>query len=281
MAAFVGTGRGRAWAVRLLRIVVLVYVGLAATLVIFEKHFVYIPDRELELTPAALGLRSEDVWLTTEDGVRIHAWWLPARNARGTLLYCHGNAGNISHRLDRIIRLQGKLALNVLIFDYRGYGRSEGSPDEEGTYRDARAAYGHLVQARGIAPHELILFGESLGCAVALDTARERKSRALVLEAPFTSIPDMAQTLFPVLPLKPFLRTRYDNLAKISRLDVPLLVFHGEKDRTVPFAQGRRLFDAAQEPKCFFPVPGGGHNDAYLVAGDSYWRAWRDFLDGS
>ena len=268
--------------IRALRLVALVYVGVLGTLVLFEKRFVYVPQATLDLTPKELGMSFEDVWLTADDGVRIHGWWLPSpSSARQTLLYCHGNAGNVSHRLDRVLYLQARLGFNVLLFDYRGYGLSAGSPDEEGTYRDARAAYRHLRDVRGAAAENLVLFGESLGCAVALQLASEVSSKALVLEAPFTSIRDMVRALFPVLPLAPFVRTRYDNLAKIQRITVPLLIVHGERDGTVPFEQGRRLFEAAPEPKRFFSVPTAGHNDVYLVGGGAYWKTWREFLDGA
>ena len=191
---------------------------------------------------------------------------------------CHGNAGNVSHRLDRALLMQSRLGADVLLFDYRGYGASEGSPDEEGTYRDARAAWCWLV-ARGAAPERVVLFGESLGSAVALQLALEVDARALVLESPFASVPAMARAVYPFLPVWPFVRTRYDNAAKIGRLRMPLLVLHGERDEVVPFAQGRRVFDAAPEPKRFFTIPGAGHNDTYAAGGDLYWRVLGDFLE--
>jgi fermentation-respiration switch protein FrsA (DUF1100 family) len=200
--------------------------------------------------------------------------------AKVTVLLAHGNAGNLSHRLDRTIFLQSRLGADVLLFDYRGYGRSEGRPDEEGTYRDARAAHRWLTEVRGVTPDRLVLFGESLGSAVALELALARPCRALVLESPFTSVPDMAAVVLPFLP-RSFVRTQYDNLGKIGRLRVPLLVLHGDGDEVVPFAQGRRLFEAAPEPKRFFSIPGAGHNDTYIVGGDAYWRTVADFVEGA
>jgi fermentation-respiration switch protein FrsA (DUF1100 family) len=167
----------------------------------------------------------------------------------------------------------------VLLFDYRGYGRSEGSPDEEGTYRDARAAHRWLVEEKRVPRGRLVLFGESLGSAVALDLALSRPCRALVLESPFASVRAMARAVYPFLPLSALVRTRYENEAKAPRLRVPLLVLHGERDEIVPFAQGRRVFAAAPEPKRFYAIPGAGHNDTYLVGGDAYWDAVRDFLE--
>ncbi|HSB62000.1 MAG TPA: alpha/beta hydrolase [Vicinamibacteria bacterium] len=246
--------------------------------VLFEKSLIYFPARAHDLAPSDLGLPHEDVTLVAEDGVRLHAFFLPAPSPRLAVLLANGNAGNVSHRLPRALILHRRLRADVLLFDYRGYGRSEGSPDEEGTYRDARAAHRHLARERGVPPERLVLFGESLGSAVALELALSRPCRALVLESPFTSIPDMAAVAFPVLPLRALVRTRYDNLAKIARLGVPLLVLHGERDEVVPFEQGRRLFEAAPEPKRFFAIPGAGHNDTYVTGGEAYWRAVEEFV---
>ena len=263
---------------RMLIWVAVLVVTVLVVPVLLEKRLIYFPFRTLEVTPEELGLRFEDVNLVAEDGVAIHGWFLPVEGSRFTVLVCHGNAGNISHRLDRALLMHAKLKTNVLLFDYRGYGRSQGTPDEEGTYRDGRAAYRYLVRDRGIAPENLIVFGESLGAAVALQVALDAPCRALVLEAPFASIADMARNVLPFWPLGSLLRTRYDNLAKVGRLKVPLLVLHGERDRTVPLSQGRRLFEAAPPPKHFYAIPGAEHNDTYLIGGDAYWQAWKEFL---
>ena len=260
------------------RILILLLVA-GGVLLLLEKRLIYFPMRAHDVTPAGLGLASEELSLVTEDGVRLHGWFLPVKGSRWSVLLCHGNAGNVSHRLDRTLLMQSRLKLDVLLFDYRGYGKSEGSPDEEGTYRDARAAYRWLV-ARGVGPGRMLLFGESLGSAVALQLALEVEARALVLESPFASIPEMARAVYPFLPLWPFVRTRYDNVAKVGRLRMPLFVLHGECDEVVPFAQGRRVFDAAPEPKRFFAIPRASHNDTYVVGGEAYWRALGDFLEG-
>jgi len=265
---------------RLLVFLAVLVLGLILVPMLLEKRLIYFPFRTLEVTPKDLGLRFEDARLVTEDGVTLHGWSLPVDGSRFTVLVCHGNAGNISHRLDRAILMHARLKADVFLFDYRGFGLSQGAPDEEGTYRDARAAHRYLSTARGVPPGNLVIFGESLGAAVALQLALEVPARALVLEAPFTSIGDMARGTVPFLPLGFLLRTKYDNLAKIGGLRTPLLVLHGDRDHTVPFAQGRRLFDAAPEPKTFFTIAGAGHNDTYLVGGDLYWRAWSAFLDG-
>jgi len=264
---------------RLLIFVAVLIVGLLVVPVLLEKRLIYFPFRDLEVTPKELGLRYEEARLVAEDGVTLHGWFLPIEGSRFTVLICHGNAGNISHRLDRAMLMHAKLKTDVFLFDYRGYGLSEGTPDEQGTYRDARAAHRYLSTARGIPPGNLIIFGESLGAAVALQLALEVPARALVLEAPFTSVADMARSVLPFLPIGRLLRTHYDNLAKIGGLRMPLLILHGERDTTVPFAQGRRLFEAAPEPKRFFAIPGAGHNDTYFIGGDAYWEAWGAFLD--
>jgi fermentation-respiration switch protein FrsA (DUF1100 family) len=267
----------RRLALRAIRIVVVLCL-LGGLLLIFEKSFIYFPTRGHEATPSALGLPHEDVRLVAEDGVRIHGWYLPVRDARWVTLVSHGNAGNISDRLDRALLLQGRLRSSVFLYDYRGYGASEGSPDEAGTYRDARAAYRWLVEEKRVKPDELVLFGESLGSAVALELAVARPAAALVLEAPFTSVPDVARrTIFA--PLAPFVRTRYESLARVPRLRMPLLVMQGDRDEVIPPALGRRLFEAAPEPKRYFAIPGARHNDTYDVGGEAYWRALAGFLD--
>jgi pimeloyl-ACP methyl ester carboxylesterase len=190
---------GRAAVRAVLRILVLLAVA-GGLLLVFEKHLIYFPTRAHEVTPAGLGLASEEVELRAEDGVRLHGWFLPVKGSRLTVLVCHGNGGNVSHRLDRVLLMQSRLNVDTLLFDYRGYGKSEGSPDEQGTYRDARAAYRWLV-AHGHGPERVVLFGESLGSAVALQLALEVEARALVLESPFASVPEMARAVYPFLPL--------------------------------------------------------------------------------
>jgi pimeloyl-ACP methyl ester carboxylesterase len=257
-----------------------VLVAISAVMLLFERRLIYFPQRVHDVSPGDLRLSFEDLTLTAEDGVRIHAWYLPPPGeARWVVLLAHGNGGNISHRLDRTLLLQSKLGAAVLLFDYRGYGRSEGSPDEEGTYRDARAAHRWLVEDERVSADRLVVFGESLGSAVALDLAVSRPCRALVLESPFSSVPAMARAVYPFLPLWPFVRTRYDNLSKAPLLRVPLLVLHGDRDEVVPIAQGRRVFEAAPPPKRFFAIPGAGHNDTYVVGGEAYWDAVRGFLE--
>jgi len=256
------------------------YGAFALYLFIMQPRLLYypeIPGRELEATPADIGLAYEDVTLQTSDDLRLHAWFIPVQNPRATVLFCHGNAGNISHRLDSI-RLLHSLGLQVLIFDYRGYGKSEGRPSEPGSYRDVDAAWHYLRQERGLADTGIIIFGRSLGAAVAADLASRTRPAAVILESAFTSVPDMAAGIYPWLPVRLLSRYRYDNLAKVARIDRPLLLVHSRQDEIIPFAHGERLFDRAREPKQFLALA-GGHNDAFLTSRKAYTLGLKSFLD--
>ncbi len=246
-----------------------------------EKYVIYIPERVMEMTPAREGIAYEDVWFPAGDGVRLHGWLVPAPGARLTLLWFHGNAGNISHRVDNLKYLHHLLHLNVFIFDYRGYGRSAGSHSdlsEEATYHDAEGALTYLRGRQDLAHTRLVYFGRSLGAAIAVEMARRHPPAGLILETPFTSIKDMARVALPFLPVGSLLRTKYDSLGKIGEIRVPLLVLHGDQDDAVPYEQGRRLFDAASEPKTFYRIRGARHNDTYIVGGQPYFDAWARFL---
>mgnify|MGYP000862283345 CR=1 FL=1 len=250
----------------------------------FVESQVFFPERRLEATPAAAGLCYEDLWLTTSDHTRLHAWLVPADQARFLVLFCHGNAGNISHRVDNLRRLRD-LGLSCLIFDYRGYGQSQGKPDEAGFFLDAEAA---LAKAQELAPRQrqrLVIFGRSLGGIAAVHAAA-RASQAghppagLILESTFTHLGDMAKSLFPLPLLGPALAGRFSAQERIPRVACPILFFHGDRDQIVPFDLGRKLFDHAPSPKQWVTLPGAGHNDTYLVAGPAYWQTWREFLGG-
>jgi fermentation-respiration switch protein FrsA (DUF1100 family) len=255
--------------------------GLAAAVVVvvvaFEDQFIFFPSRRIERTPADYGLPYRDVTFDASDGVRLHGWWVPGRSEH-VWLWLHGNAGNIGHRADNVALVHQHLGASVFIFDYRGYGRSGGQPSERGTYRDAEAALAALRDQPEAAGREVVVFGRSLGAAVAVELALRQSVDRLILEAPFTSVPAMARAHYPFLPIGPLLRTRYDSLAKIARVGVPLLILHSPDDPVVPYAQGRELFEAAVEPKRFHTIAGAGHYDAYLRGGDAYWQALADFL---
>lgn len=262
-----------------IRITLGVLIGATLFLMFSEKRLIYYPETAVEITPRALGLPFEEVTLDVEPGVRLHGWFIKAAKepSRATILFSHGNAGNIADRLDRV-RSFRDLAADFFLYDYRGFGRSTGEPDEEGTYRDGRAAYDYLVKTRGIDPAHLILMAESLGCAVSTQLAVERKAAGLVLEAPFASIPLMASAIYPFLPARFFVRTRYDNLGKIPRLKMPLLLVQGSRDEVIPVAQGKMLFEAAPEPKRFLSIEGAHHNDVYVMGGEGYRRVLAEFI---
>ena len=263
----------------LLLLVAVGYGGVALYLFFMQPRLLYYPDipgRGLDANPAAVGLAYEEVFLQASDGVRLHAWFIPAAHPRATVLFCHGNAGNISHRLDSI-RLLHSLGLQVLIFDYRGYGLSEGKPSEAGTYRDADAAWRYLREDRGLAASGIIILGRSLGAAIAADLASRTRPGAVILESAFTSVPDLAAGIYPWLPVRWLSRYRYDNLGKLARVGSPLLLVHSRDDEIIPFAHGERLFARAREPKAFLELR-GGHNEAFQLSRKAYTHGLQSFF---
>jgi fermentation-respiration switch protein FrsA (DUF1100 family) len=257
-------------------VLTLAYAGIAAFLWAFQDRLVYFPANTLPVTPRALGIEHEDISLTTDDGVHLHGWFVPAPQARATVLFLHGNGGNVSHRLDKIDIFR-RLALNVFIIDYRGYGKSGGKPSEDGTYRDARTAWNYLTRTRAIPVSRIVIYGESLGAAVALNLAREHPPRALIVDSSFLSVPDLGAELYPWLPVRWLTRFRYDSMNLIPQVRVPILVIHSRGDDIVPFHHGQRLFAAANEPKQFLQIE-GSHNEGFLVSGDRYVDGIAAFL---
>lgn len=252
------------------------YALLVLLLYLAQDWLLYHPARALPITPADRGRTYEDVRFETEDGETLHGWWLPADSARGTLLFFHGNAGNIAGRLESAEQFLG-LGLDVFLFDYRGYGQSTGTPSEAGLYRDAAAAWQHLTETRGLAPQRIVLFGRSLGSAPAAWLAERQAPAALIVESAFTSVPDVAARQFPFVPVRLLARSRFDTLGRIARIGAPLLVIHSPDDAVIPYAHGRRVYEAAQEPKTFLRIR-GGHNDGFLVSGRHYTDGVDAFL---
>lgn len=246
---------------------------------VIENKFIFFPFKYPQgyWHPEAFGLQAEDCYFQTSDGLKLHGWLVKNEQALATLLWFHGNAGNITDRLDNLARL-ARLPLNVFIFDYRGYGRSQGSPDEPGIYLDAEAAYDFLVSVRGVKPERLILFGRSLGGAVAVDLAAKRPCAGLILESTFTSAKDMAKASFGPLPIYWFIKTRLNSIDKIKRVHVPVLIIHGNSDHTVPIKLGKKLFEAANPPKEFYAIEGADHNDTYVVGGEAYFQKIVEFI---
>jgi hypothetical protein len=255
---------------------VLGYLALLAYVYVKQTGMLYLPSEEIEATPRDIGLDYKELTLITEDGVEIAAWHVPAEQSRGVLLFCHGNAGNISHRLDSI-RIFHDLGLDVFIFDYRGYGKSRGSPDEEGTYRDAEAARDYLVTDLRVNPEKIVLFGRSLGGAVAAEIALRRRAGALIIESGFTSVPDLGKKFFPYLPVALLSRFNYSSIDKVGNVKIPKLFIHSPGDEIVPYDQGVKLFEKAQEPKEFLSIS-GGHNEGFLASGRTYKDGLEAFL---
>lgn len=227
-------------------------------------------------TPEDIGLEYEPVTLTTDDGLALDAWWVPSDASDGVLLFFHGNAGNISHRLHSLEHFH-RLGLSVLIIDYRGYGNSEGSPSEEGTALDARAAWNWLVEDKTIAPDDIVVFGRSLGSAVAAELAREVSPGAIILESSFRSVPDMAQRLYPFLPARWLARFNYATEDYVRDIRAPVLVIHSREDEIIPFEEGQAVYAAANDPKKMLEI-GGGHNTGFVEYEHSYLEGIRSFL---
>lgn len=255
----------------LLYVAVFLSLFFAACLIFYEKvesFYLYHPFSSLDRYPETGSYK--DVHFRTVDGETLHGWFFPGRAQSPVLLFCHGNAGNISHRLDNIQRLL-RAGLGVFIFDYRGFGKSTGKPSEMGLYLDGLAAFDWLTGEGGVSPERVVFFGRSLGASVALETALSRNARAVIIESPFTSTRAMAGTIFPFMLIAPLLPENFDNRRKIAALEKPVMVIHGERDEIVPFRMGEELYRLAPEPKSFYPIPGAGHNDTYFVGGKTYF----------
>ncbi len=242
-----------------------------------QDRMVFCPTSELVDTPSSLGLSFEDVYVDVADGEKIHAWYFPAGGTR-TVLFCHGNGGNISHRLETAEFIVG-LGVNILLFDYRGYGKSDGSPSESKVYADAEACYRWLLSEKSVREDNIVIFGRSLGGAVAIELAGRVDFGALVVESSFTSVADMARQIFPYFPARYLLRYEFDSIGKIASIDCPVLVTHSTEDDIIPFAMGRRLFDSARMPKRFVRFS-GGHNERDYLRDPSYVEAVRDIVTG-
>ncbi|MCW8973827.1 MAG: alpha/beta hydrolase [Gammaproteobacteria bacterium] len=259
-----------------LPLAILLLLLFSGLLYLQQPAMIFFPARALVANPADWGLEYEEVGFAAADGKRLHGWYLPADGSRHTLLFFHGNAGNISHRGESL-RIFHRLGLNVLIFDYRGYGRSEGQADEQGLYRDAQAAWRYLAEQRGEDPGEIVLFGRSLGGAVAARLAAQVQPAGLLLESSFSSARDLAQWHFPLLSRLTPLRYRFDAVASLEQVSCPVLVLHSPQDEIIPYVLGEKLFRAAAEPKQFLPLQ-GDHNSGFVLSQPGYEQGIRAFL---
>lgn len=259
-------------------IVALAYGALTALVYFQQDRLLYYPQigREATVTPANIGLDFRTLWIRTEDGETLHGWWIPAADARSAVIVFHGNAGNISHRI-QYAGMFHRLRVGTLLVEYRGYGQSTGSPSEEGTYRDAAAAWRWLVEENGMQPRDIVVFGESLGGAVAAWLAAREPARALILASTFTSVPDLGSEVYPFIPVRLLSRYRYDTLEVLPRVKAPVLIAHSRTDDVIPVSHGERLFAAASEPKQWLELA-GGHNDGFLFTRPEWIQAVGAFL---
>lgn len=244
----------------------------------FQQRQVFLPSRYPSgaWDPSVYGLEVEDQWFESADGTPLHAWWIPHARARGTVLYCHGNSGSIADRI-AVYRHLRRLRVAILAFDYRGYGRSGGEPSEPGVLADAHAAYDHMTGRLGIVPERLLIFGHSLGGAVAIDVAVERAAAGLVVQSSFTDLRAMARHLYGSLPVRWIARNGFRSLEKVPSITMPKLFVHGTEDGTVPHHMGETLFESAPEPKQWYSVRGAGHNDVHRFGGYRYFRTLTTF----
>ncbi|MHC4644931.1 MAG: alpha/beta hydrolase [Planctomycetota bacterium] len=252
------------------------YVGMALILYFMQAAFLYGPSPEISYTPADLGLDFEKVFFESADGLQLNGWFIPAENSSFTILFCHGNAGNIAHRLDSI-SLFNNLGLNCFIFDYRGYGLSEGKPTEQGTYLDAQAAYRWLTEDKKLSPGNIIIFGRSLGGSVAAHLAGKVDAKSLVIESAFTSYVEMGRKFYPYLPVRLFATFRYDTIDYLKDVAVPVMIIHSKNDELLPFDFALALYEAANDPKELVEIF-GSHNDGFVLCGDAYTQGWSKWL---
>lgn len=266
-------------AVWIVVILIGIYIIFAGYLFIFQSRFIYYPNLVLPIIPAdpgSIGLPFENIFFETGDGLRLSGWFIPKEGSPGVLLFCHGNAGNIGHRLDSV-QLFHRLGLEVFIFDYRGYGESEGKPTEEGTYKDAEAAWRYLVEERRVNPDRIVIFSRSLGGGIASWLASRHTPGALILESTFTSIPDIAARIYWFMPVRLILRFKYDTAERLSKVNCPTLIIHSRDDEMMPFIHGQRLFEIAPEPKRFLELT-GIHNDGFITSGAQYEERLKAFI---
>jgi len=269
---------GQIWAI--VRNTIIVIASLYLLIMIFmfllQSKLIFFPRKEVTINPEVAGLPYEDIFFTTNDGIRLHGWFIPADSSRGAVLFCHGNAGNISHRMETI-KVFNELDLSVFIFDYRGYGKSQGKPSEIGTYRDAEAAWIYLTESRNADPRNVFVFGRSLGGAVAANLASEKPVGCVIVESSFTSIIDLGSEIYPFLPVRLLSRFEYNTLEKIKKAQCPKLIIHSRDDEMISFKHGQRLFESAGEPKEMFEIS-GSHNEGFLINLERYKSGIDTFL---
>ncbi|MCF8043314.1 MAG: alpha/beta hydrolase [Desulfarculaceae bacterium] len=244
----------------------------------FIDRQIFFPEKDYYAQPGDFGLSAQDVWLDAGDGVRLHGWYIPAPGAADVVLFCHGNAGNISHRLENLA-LMHRAGMAVFIFDYRGYGQSQGKPSEQGMYLDAEAAWRWAQGQAQSQGGQVVIFGRSLGGVAATYLASRQRPAGLILESTFTNLGAMAKSFFPLPGLEGWLKGRFNSLGRAPRVSCPVLMLHGDADDIVPYRLGRELFEALPQPKRFITLRGAGHNDTYVVGGTAYFSRLEKFVN--
>jgi fermentation-respiration switch protein FrsA (DUF1100 family) len=265
------------WLIQGLRLFIAVYGGLLLLLIFGQSRLMYFPSRSIVNTPKDTGLDYENLRLTTTDGLTIAAWWMPVEdNNAPVILFAHGNGGNISYRLP-YIRIFHQMGFASLFFDYRGYGESEGEPSEQGTYLDGSAAWDYLTKVRQIPANRIIIYGESLGGGVATYLAVKYQPAGLILGSTFTSVPDRAKELFPLMPIDLIAQFQYNNLERLRQIQTPILIIHSPQDEIIPFHHGQKLYEAANQPKFFLEIQ-GNHNEGFLDSLPVYQAGIEEFV---
>ena len=265
---------------KLLVYAIAAYIVFGMYIYFMQSRLIFYPDmlgRNLVATPESIGLAYQNIEFVTEDNIKLHGWFIPDKEAKATLLFFHGNVGNISHRLN-LIKFFHQMELNVFIIDYRGYGKSEGKITEEGTYKDAEAAWTYLRQIQHIREKQIIIFGRSLGASIATWLASRHTPAALIIESGFSSAVSMGQRLYPFLPVRWLTQFKYNTLQYVKTVSCPVMVAHSRNDEIIPYDEGRKIFEAAPEPKKFFEMR-GGHNDGFITSGTSYVKALKSFIN--
>lgn len=251
------------------------YVTLIALIYAFQSHLVYFPSTNMNISPKTVGLEYESIIFESNDKTKLHAWYIPKKDVKTTLFFLHGNAGNISHRLDSI-KLFNSLGMNVFIFDYRGYGKSEGSANEQNTYDDARSAWDYLLKNKNVKAEDIIIFGRSLGGAIAANLGSTLKPKGIILESTFTTAKEFTSDVYPFVP-EFSIHFKYETTKYLKDINYPILVVHGEDDNIIPFKHGQAVFKNANEPKTFIKIR-GDHNYGFLQSKDIYLDALKNFL---
>ena len=254
-----------------------IYIIICLLLFFLQRFLIYFPDRTVVFNPEYVNLSYEDIYYKTSDDVSINGWFIPADSSYNVILFCHGNAGNISHRLESI-QIFNRLSLDVFIFDYRGFGKSAGSISEEGTYQDAAGAWNFLVDIKGYDPSQIIIFGRSLGSGIASWLAREKNSVGLILESSFTSLPDLGVKIYPIFPVRLLARFDYPTINNLRYIKCPVLFIHSKEDEIIPYSLGRENYTSASEPKEFLEIQ-GSHNDGFMLSKNIYMEGIANFIE--